>query len=725
MPRRRRAKVVAERRAPADEVPSRGLRSDVAAIGGLVALHLAFFWRAALLRGFLIHSDICYFFEPAKSLLHDSLRAGRLPLWSPYIFCGYPAAAEGQIAAFYPLSLLISWLLPSPGAINWLVISHLLIAAVGMYLLARLLGLSPFSAWLSAFTFSFSGYLFAHIHHISLLCSACWLPLIIYFVERAWRGALLPNALLAAGAWAASALSGHPQTLFHIGLVTLFWVLWRWLGAGRTDRRSGLRRAGLVLGAVFALGFGLSAVQLLLTFGLAAAAPHGERGSLAYVTSFSLLPKHLFGLVAPNWQGTPAYNSYHGENYYWEYVLYLGLVPLALALVGVTRRRAWALAGLCAAALILALAEGNPVYQVLRFVPGFADFRVPARFIFLYTFGASLLAGFGWEALAGWRPLAPGGRLLALGSLVCVFSVCDLVWFDRTLAPLTDPQILGAPNPVVEALRADHGWWRALIVPPSTIDAKWVPPGGWAANPDGWIEARLLLPADVPQSYRLRTIGGYAGFTDPQQALFFGSAYTAAQSGDLRLLSLVGTRYLALPPQASLPSVPATQVGPFVLYRNADAFPRAFLVSQTVSSRDAADAHRRTVELGRAGRLSRAAVVQGRITPFTSQPDLAAKITVEEPRPERIVVHTRSARDSLLVLNERYDRGWRVRADGRPAELATVDTVLMGTALPRGEHSVEFLYRPRTFIIGRTISLAFLVLWVGLLAAPRVRRRSG
>ncbi len=523
-------------------------------------------WRAAVLRGFVLLSDICYFFQPAKSLLHESLRAGRLPLWSPYLFCGYPIAAEGQIAVFYPVSLLLSWLLPSSGAINWLVISHLLLAAVSMYLLARLLGLSPFSAWLAALTFSFGGYLFAHLQHVSLLCAASWLPVVILFVERAWRGPLLPNAALAGTAWAASALCGHPQTLFQITLIVLFWVGWRWAASRRAERRWPLRRAAGLLVAILALGLGLAAVQLLMTYDLAAAAPHGERGSLRYVTSFSLLPKHLFGLIRPNWQGTPAFNSYTGENYYWEYVLYIGLVPLALALVGATRRRGWPLAGLGVVALALALARGNPLYQLLRFVPGFSEFRVPARYIFLFTFAAALLAGQGWDVLASWRPMGRGRRLLVLGAVAAAFAAGDLVWFDRTLAPMSDPMVLTAPNPAAEALLSDTTWWRAWIVPASTIDAKWVPPGGWARNPDGWVEARVLLPADVPQSYGIRIIGGYATFTDPEHERFFRSALAAAQTGDLRLLSVVGTRYLALPPQANLPGVPATRVGPFVIY---------------------------------------------------------------------------------------------------------------------------------------------------------------
>ena len=43
---------------------------DLLALLSLPALHLAFFWRAALLRGFLIHADLCFWFEPYASLLH-------------------------------------------------------------------------------------------------------------------------------------------------------------------------------------------------------------------------------------------------------------------------------------------------------------------------------------------------------------------------------------------------------------------------------------------------------------------------------------------------------------------------------------------------------------------------------------------------------------------------------------------------------------------------------
>ena len=704
-------------------------RVDGFAIASLVLLHLGFFWRAALLRGFLAHSDICYFFEPAKAFMHEALRAGRLPLWSPYIFCGYPIAAEGQIAAFYPVSLLISWLLPSPGAINWLIISHLLLAAVSMYLLARALGMTPLGACFSAFTFSFSGYLFAHLHHVSLICAAAWLPLTILFVERACRGRLLPNAPLAALTWAAAALCGHPQTLFLTSLAVIFWIVWRLTQSLRRQEPRALRRAAALFLITFVLGLGLAAVQLLLTADLSASAPHGERGHLSYVTSFSLLPRHLVGLIAPNWQGTPAFNTYRGERYYWEYVLYLGLLPLALALIGGASRRGWTLAGLALAALFLACARGNPAYQVLRFLPGFADFRVPARFVFLFTFAAALLVGYGWEAIGRLRWLATGRRLTLCAVVIAHLSGLDLIHFDRPLAPLAGPEVYTNTPAVVQALKEDHTWGRSLILPPITIWADWLPAGGWAENPDGWLEARIYLPASVPQSFGLRTIGGYAGFTDPNHVPFFSSAIgEAVQAGDLRLLSLVGARHLVVAPQqpiSGLPSIaPSIEVPPFIIYRNADALPRAFLVGEVTEAADSREALLATLALARAGRLRQTAVVQGSVGGARLQGLPSATLTIEDLRPEHVIVRADSPGDALLVLNERWDPGWIARLDGASAPLVQVDTVLIGTPLPTGKHTIEFLYRPRGLILGRAITLISLALLAFLLALPRLTSRT-
>jgi len=689
----------------------------------LVFTHLAFFWRAALLRAFLVHGDICLFFEPVKAYLHESLRAGRLALWSPYIFCGYPIAAEGQIATFYPISVLISWLLPSPGAINWLIISHLLLAGLSMYALARLLGASRFAAWLSGIVFSFSGYLFAHTHHVSLVCAAAWLPVVILCVERAWRKGALPSSVYGALAWGACALCGHPQTLFHISLVVAFWLAWRLVEAGRAGRAWPLARSAGILLLVVGLGIGLAAVQLLLTSDLAARSFHGVRKSLSYVTEFSLLTRHLAGLVLPNWQGSPAFDSYEGEHFYWEYVLYLGIVPLVLAGIGAATRRGRVLAGLAIVALILALAAGNPLYRVLRLLPGFGDFRVPARYLLVFTFAAALLSGYGWETIAGCRWLRKARRLQVLGGVLALLVIGDLVRFDRTLAPLASRAVHAKPA-AAAALQRDGSWGRVLIQAPEAVDASWLPEGGWYVNPDGWAEARALLAANVPQSYGLRSMTGYAGFTDSDHAQFFRTAFTRALfNKQPMLLSLVGIRDYAVGSDIYAPGRFSEQAGPFAIYRDEQAFPRVFAVPQVIPSADFQQCLFRTLDLALAGRLRDTAMVLGDMDPSGAAVGSPPALTVTEVRPERVLVHARADADMLLILNERYDTGWRAYCDGRPARLIPTDTVLMGTPLPRGDHDIEFVYRPTSFLIGRVVSLGSLGVCVVLLLLCVARRR--
>ncbi|MCJ7751941.1 MAG: YfhO family protein, partial [Armatimonadetes bacterium] len=488
---------------------------------------------------------------------------------------------------------------------------------------------------------------------------------------------------------------------------------------------AGVLRRGLALAAlVLLLGLGLSAVQLLLTADLSATAPHGERGTLEYVTSFSLLPQHLIGLVLPNWRGTPAFNTYTGERYYWEYVLYIGLVPLLLALVGAATRRGRVFALVALVALILALAKGNPLYHILRFIPGFSDFRVPARYIFLFTFAAALLAGCGWEALAAARTVSPRRRAIALAAALAALTVGDLLWFGKTLTPLAGPAVYEATPRVVQILKDDPDWGRALILPPITIYADWCPPGGWAANPDGWLEARVYLPASVPQSFDLRTIGGYAGFVDPRQGMFFQEASTRTfRSDDLALHSLVGTRYFLVGPQMEIEGLQAADIPPFRVYRNPKAFPRAFTIGAVIPASNHAEALAQTVELASQGRLASTAVIRGDLFYFSPVSGTGNILRVDEPRPEHVAVSVQSDEPTLVVLNERWDPGWRARVDGLVVPLVEVDSVLMGAPVPGGEHTVEFEYRPRGLIVGRVISLISLAALVLIIAAPTLAGR--
>jgi len=87
----------------------------------------------------------------------------------------------------------------------------------------------------------------------------------------------------------------------------------------------------------------------------------------------------------------------------------------------------------------------------------------------------------------------------------------------------------------------------------------------------------------------------------------------------------------------------------------------------------------------------------------------------------------RAERTLLLVLNDSFFPGWSAHVDGIAAEIRRANYLSRGVFVARGEHQVRFRYRPRSFLIGIGISLAFFL--AASAAIPvlqsRTRRRNG
>ncbi len=85
-------------------------------------------------------------YYPWRQFASESLRAGHLPLWNPYQFCGTPFLANGQSAVLYPLNLLF-WLLPAAGAFGFSALLHLCLAGWFGYLFLRRAGVGRPGHW--------------------------------------------------------------------------------------------------------------------------------------------------------------------------------------------------------------------------------------------------------------------------------------------------------------------------------------------------------------------------------------------------------------------------------------------------------------------------------------------------------------------------------------------------------------------------------------------------
>jgi hypothetical protein len=326
-------------------------------------------------------------------------------LWNSDILSGFPVVSDIQAQTFYPLR----WLSPT---FNTLVVSAYVVAATGMFGLAHALTRSRLAALLAAFVFSGSGFMVAHLGHLSVIHAAAWVPAVLWALaslrtSRHW-GPVAGGAI----AVCLCLLGGHPQ-ISVIGLVLAgCYGVHEILAVGRsTGAKPGLWMLAKVT-ALFALGIMLAAPTLAATLGSATTSVRGN-WTLADFDSYSHTLETLRILVVPNLygaHGTGPFGPYQGPWNLTELSIYAGVLPWFLmlaAMVGWRRDRApWFWVGALVVGLLLTLGTYTPMGTILSDLPLFGRFRAQARFGFVAILALALLAAYGLSALLQhrWTP---------------------------------------------------------------------------------------------------------------------------------------------------------------------------------------------------------------------------------------------------------------------------------------------------------------------------------
>jgi hypothetical protein len=429
---------------------------ELAAVVALLAAMVVALLPGPLLRGeTLFRRDINMIWLPQAESFVRVVASGSWPLWDPWQGFGLPLLADPRAEVAYPPTWLN--LLMRPGTYyTWFVAGHLILAGMGMHLLARRL-MGPMASATAAGVFVASGPLLSLGNMWHQLAGVAWMPWVILAAERCLAGS--PRAVVALGlAFGAQVLAGSPDfsaaTLLVAGVLVAF----------RLARRSLDRRGLARLAAGLALGTALSAAQWMATLGILAGTARSAAAAGSALRPLS--PAQLIEVLLPFWwNGLPLSSAAQATilDRLDPYVLslYLGAPALALAAAGLLGpRHPWRtpLAVVLFGALGAALGRWFVVYPALvKVLPPLAMIRFPVKAIVPAAFAAALLAGLGMEALrappaaALRRMLLPGATLLA-ASLLLV----SVLHFDgpRLLAPLmaavpAAPQALAAQLPPV------------------------------------------------------------------------------------------------------------------------------------------------------------------------------------------------------------------------------------------------------------------------------------
>ncbi|MFN8499944.1 MAG: hypothetical protein U0641_18980 [Anaerolineae bacterium] len=449
-------------------------RRDILIGVGLLLLPFGAFFAQALGQTVFYHHDLQYYFYAYHRAVADLSQQPGLPLWNPYAFSGIPLLGDGQTAMFYPPNWLY-WVLPTAYALTLSILLHFSIAGVGMYLYARVIRLSPLAGLIAALAFMFNGFLVARVVHPSIMAGAALIPLVFWSIERVLQRGSRSAFVVAALILALQLVAGHPQipvyTVLAVGVYSLVIVAWQW-------RRTGARRAWLALAQVagaYVVGGLLAAVQLVPWAELASFSPRAAGASYELVTNESLVGfdwlLYLFPYAYGALRMSPleTFIAWLNPIEIWEKHAYIGILPLALAILGgvevgrlLRLRRVWArgaaadaegdvarerfhaargtaLLAALALMLLIAAGRGTPFAWVVYATPVLGKLRGYVRAVAVADFALCVLAGVGVERLvrnAGrkrdWAPAAAGALVLALVAGALVMNA--VVWAPNPTA---------------------------------------------------------------------------------------------------------------------------------------------------------------------------------------------------------------------------------------------------------------------------------------------------
>ncbi|HEX6642904.1 MAG TPA: YfhO family protein, partial [Thermoanaerobaculia bacterium] len=160
---------------------------------------------------------------PWLQQVRESWRSFEVPLWNASAGAGYPLLANGQSTPLSPLRLL-TLPLSLTHAMTAECALKLLLALVLTYLFCRT-RYSKSASVLAAIAFGFSTWMTTWLQ-FPIAAGAAFLPGVLLVIDRLMDGVTRRRFLAATLMFAAVVLSGHPETIYHVGLIAAAYALW-------------------------------------------------------------------------------------------------------------------------------------------------------------------------------------------------------------------------------------------------------------------------------------------------------------------------------------------------------------------------------------------------------------------------------------------------------------------------------------------------------------------
>ncbi len=673
---------------------------------------------------------------PWTQQVRESWRRLEVPLWNANAGSGYPLLANGQSTPLSPFHLLTL-----PLSLNHAQTAEaalrLLLALVLTFLFCRT-RYSLFASVVAAVVYAFSTWMTTWLQ-FPIASASAFLPGVLLAIEKLLDGVTRRRFLIATLMFAATVLSGHPETVFHVGLIAAPFGLWVALVEKRVFKPLLSVAAASAVAALIASPFLVPFAEAVLRsqrFAEVSAVRDITPPFSDFFSAVLLLQPRFFGhLPIERPWGPTTLESICG----FAGVLSLASI-IAAAIFILLRRRfrqretLYVLGAICSLAIILGWPYITPLFHAM------AGLAPPMRMrLGICWFGAVLVA-----AVIDWTRRDTRVPLL-LGTLAVSAT---MFWFLRSV-PFPSPShritAILSLLPSIAVLAAltiprvhFHAAALLTIVELWAAIAHWHPvlPSRELYPRTPLVTALQSLQARETAPFRILGTGGqvYPNVTamwgledvrvhDPMadnryvsllaQVVSWnpGDYYAKWNDTASPLLDFLNVKYVV----ADRELTDARFAGPIYdgpdgrIYENRTVLPRFYAVRNVLlggSLREHAD-YRYTAIVDRLPRRFQAELT----APWTTAD---ASVAIERRSVDRYTLRIFAPRTTLIVSSIPNWPGWRV-----PFPVVEVNGPFLGFIVPAGTHVVKVEYRPLSFYVPAAISLLTLAT---LLALSRTRR---
>ncbi|MCX7726299.1 MAG: YfhO family protein, partial [Chitinispirillaceae bacterium] len=385
----------------------------------LLTIGVAIFYAPLIKMEGVLWNDFIEQYLPYRIFATHSLKKLIFPFWNPYCFSGMPFFSDIQSAVLYPLNLLMVLFSSKDGFPVYLyelqILFHLILAGFFTYILSRDFERSRSASFFASIIYMFGGFATAHIFHVTMIHTFPYFPAALFTLKRALSLKSVKYIAATSICICIAAFAGHPQMYLYLHYLLVGYFLYYIILIFK--QKKGIKEIGVAFFLFFlaiGIGNGLSSVQLLPTYKLSKESVRPEMG-LKESAQGSFRPYRFITLISPNFYSTP--NNYRketpsywgltekdvdpGAHYYWETMLYIGIIPLIFSLIAIFFSRSppviFFLCIICFS-LLIAMGDTTPLYNIAYyFLPGIKMFRNPCRIGILYTLSMSMLAAYGFD----------------------------------------------------------------------------------------------------------------------------------------------------------------------------------------------------------------------------------------------------------------------------------------------------------------------------------------